>query len=37
MPHNRALFTVVDLPAPGSSNFELNNSANEKHSEQDQS
>jgi len=31
MPHNRALFTVIDLPALDSSNFQLNNSANEKH------
>jgi molybdopterin-dependent oxidoreductase alpha subunit len=37
MPHNRALFTVVDLPALDSSNFQLNNSANKKHSEQDPS
>jgi predicted molibdopterin-dependent oxidoreductase YjgC len=37
MPHNRALFTVVDLPALDASNFQLNNSANKKHSEQDPS
>jgi hypothetical protein len=37
MPHNRALFTVVGLPALDSSNFQLNNSANKKHSEQDPS